>query len=222
MTHQFNKGYIAQCADNGDMSDLLPVGMQSDLHYNANRFEKVEEFPVGSFVRCVDAEASGGHLTDGAIYEVVGGNKWDIEVRLPTGQTTMRMRSRFVPHTFAPVEETILEEAAALVGGERQRDYGHPLDNFTRIARYWNAQIAEKLVPGCEITPEDVGSMMVGLKLAREINTPKRDNLVDGAGYLYAMSLFEGERERRAANREDRAYLRDAEVYVSARGTTAI
>lgn len=85
----------------------------------------------------------------------------------------------------------IFEEAHGLIHGDRQQDYDHPLDNFTRIAKIWS------VILGIEVTPEQVGLCMVGTKIAREAYHPKRDNLVDGAGYFGTIELLYEERERR-------------------------
>lgn len=89
-------------------------------------------------------------------------------------------------------QETVLEEAQRLIIGERNLSYDHPLDNFNRIAAIWS------VVLGIEVTPEQVGLCMVGVKLAREAYQPKRDNLVDGAGYFGTVQMVRDERERRA------------------------
>jgi hypothetical protein len=80
---------------------------------------------------------------------------------------------------------SVLDEAVAVAGNgaERARDYGHPYENHERIARFWNAYDANKRTPGPD-TPKDVALKMVLLKIAREQNTHKRDNLVDIAGYI--------------------------------------
>ena len=69
-------------------------------------------------------------------------------------------------------------DAQELVAGARQRDYGTPTENLGRIAAMWTPLL------GVEVTPKHVALCMVALKLAREVNTPKRDNIVDGIGYL--------------------------------------
>ncbi len=79
-----------------------------------------------------------------------------------------------------PVDETIATEAVSLVTGERQKTYGHPSKNFEDTARLWS------VVLGIEVTPQQVALCMVQLKLAREVFSPKRDNLVDAIGYLLA------------------------------------
>lgn len=86
-------------------------------------------------------------------------------------------------------DSTILQEADAIAGKDRSRDYGHPYDNHKLIADYWNLLLGKKLsVP---IAPREVALMMVCLKLAREGNTPKRDNLVDIAGYVKCVDMID-------------------------------
>lgn len=86
----------------------------------------------------------------------------------------------------------ILETANEVAGENRSRDYGHPYDNHKRIADIWNAQLSSKLAPGAKIEPREVALMMIGLKLAREANTPKLDNLVDIAGYVKCVEMIDG------------------------------
>lgn len=89
--------------------------------------------------------------------------------------------------------ESILEEADRLVSTDRQADYGHPLDNWTQTAALWSA------ILGVEVTPEQGLLCMIAAKISRETNAPKRDNLVDIAGYAKCIDLVIDERERRAA-----------------------
>jgi hypothetical protein len=89
------------------------------------------------------------------------------------------------------MQESILDEAKRIVHGERGENYGHPFEDFSRTAKIWSA-IIEK-----EITPEQVALCMIGLKISREINRPKRDNIVDGAGYFETLDMVKQERERR-------------------------
>jgi hypothetical protein len=84
----------------------------------------------------------------------------------------------------------ILEEAALLTAGDRQRDYDHPLPNHARIARLWNAYLASRRDPHGAISPEDVATMMILLKIARQVYTPKRDNLVDICGYARCLEMM--------------------------------
>lgn len=79
--------------------------------------------------------------------------------------------------------ETILQEAQRLVHGDRQADYGHPLDNFSDIARGWEVLI------GAPVSAEVAVQCMIWLKLCREKHRPKRDNRTDGAGYFEVLDM---------------------------------
>ena len=84
--------------------------------------------------------------------------------------------------------ESILVEAERLTNGPRRNTYGHPLDNFGRTASIWSG------IFGREVTPEQVGLCMVGVKLARETNAHTRDNLVDLAGYSNTLAMIADKR----------------------------
>jgi hypothetical protein len=75
-------------------------------------------------------------------------------------------------------------EAAELVLGPRGDYYDHPYDNFQRTAHMWTGILYSKLREGETIDPEEVSLCMVALKLAREAFRHKRDNVIDGHGYL--------------------------------------
>ena len=70
----------------------------------------------------------------------------------------------------------ILDEAKNVVY-QRNAAYGQPEDNFAITAELWSAYL------GTPIQPEDVGMMMILLKVARQRYQHKKDNLVDIAGY---------------------------------------
>jgi hypothetical protein len=86
----------------------------------------------------------------------------------------------------------VLEEANKLVHGERNADYGHPLDDFTKTAKMWSA------ILGVDVTAEQVGLCMCAVKISRQMNRPKVDNLVDLAGYAETVQMVIEERERRS------------------------
>lgn len=83
--------------------------------------------------------------------------------------------------------ESVLQEAQRLIHGERATTYGHPRENFKRIADLWTAYL------GREIKPLDVGLMMVLMKVARlEQGTYHRDSVTDIAGYAGTLErIFE-------------------------------
>ena len=83
--------------------------------------------------------------------------------------------------------ETVIEEAARLTTQDRQDTYGHPADDFAKVA-LMTVPIMES-----DIDPKLKHALyMVQVKIARLLNTPEhRDSIVDGIGYFntYAMIL---------------------------------
>lgn len=88
-------------------------------------------------------------------------------------------------------KETILQEAQRLVHGERCQDYGHPFYNFSQTALLVNGLLAGRFKDGMELIVQDIPLIMVCVKLARQCNKAKRDNLVDGAGYFETAAMVE-------------------------------
>jgi len=77
-------------------------------------------------------------------------------------------------------KESILLTAYNLVYGKREKDYGHPLEDFTRTGRMWGAIMD---LPGY-VPPEKVALCMMAVKMSRLCHTPgHRDSVVDIAGY---------------------------------------
>ncbi len=93
------------------------------------------------------------------------------------------------------IRESILLEAQRLVHSDRNAVYGHPLDDFTRIAGVLNIYLADKL--NKPLVAEDIALFNICQKLSRQSNVPKRDNLVDGAGYFETWQWLIDERKRR-------------------------
>lgn len=72
----------------------------------------------------------------------------------------------------------LLELCESYVTKDREADHGAPEDSFGLIARYWSVYL------GKEVSPADVASLMVLLKVARGQYKPTNtDNWVDIAGY---------------------------------------
>lgn len=100
----------------------------------------------------------------------------------------------------------LLKEAARLVDGDRNADYGDPIQDFSRTGKYWGIHLSslfsrrmhytgkdpDGLVPISYvesmledlIEPHDVAIMMMQLKHSRLAWSPhKRDHWADCAGY---------------------------------------
>lgn len=77
----------------------------------------------------------------------------------------------------------LLEEAANLIDGDRDKDYGSPTDNFEVIAALWTARFGHKLKDGETFTASDYADAMILAKVARNVQNAKRDNWADIAGY---------------------------------------
>lgn len=84
--------------------------------------------------------------------------------------------------------ESILGEAEATMTGDRQRQYGDPVDGMRRVGAAWGALLDRDPIP-----PETVAAMMATLKIVRESGRDDhhRDNLVDAAAYLRIAELAE-------------------------------
>lgn len=72
----------------------------------------------------------------------------------------------------------VLDEARGLITGDRNAQYGDPIQDFRRTAELWSTYL------GISLQPYDVAAMMALLKLSRIRWSPeKRDSWVDLAGY---------------------------------------
>jgi len=80
--------------------------------------------------------------------------------------------------------ETILEEAGRIINGPRRATYGHPRDNIKHTAQMWS------IIMKKEVTERDVINCMIALKLCRDVQCEKRDNMVDICGYCAISELI--------------------------------
>jgi len=83
------------------------------------------------------------------------------------------------------VPENILEEATRIVDGPRQDDYGHPKHSYGQIGRAWG------VILGYEVSAREVCLCLITMKIMRDLHKPKRDNLVDIAGYARVIEMIE-------------------------------
>lgn len=81
----------------------------------------------------------------------------------------------------------ILDSAKEIVTKDREEQYGAPEDNFAIIAELWTSYVKARCTPNnplVDISPADVGAMMILLKTARIAGgSEKADNFIDIAGY---------------------------------------
>lgn len=91
------------------------------------------------------------------------------------------------------IAERLVAEAIDIVYHQRMEDYGDPEDSFDAIGRVWSALLSRYLreyIP--DLPGWLVAQMMVNLKIVREVNAHKEDNLRDQVGYTLL-----AERQRR-------------------------
>lgn len=82
----------------------------------------------------------------------------------------------------------LLTEAASVIDGDRNVQYGNPIDDFSLTAQMWEAYLRRLMetrnldVP--MLDPHDVAVMMMMVKLSRLAQSPeKKDHWTDIAGY---------------------------------------
>ena len=90
------------------------------------------------------------------------------------------MSAAFVAGPHRAVD--IIEHAAQLVGGDRQRQHGDKCENMQNIADLWNAYLGAQL--SSPITAEQVAWLNALQKIARtKSGTKNIDSAVDCCGY---------------------------------------
>lgn len=90
------------------------------------------------------------------------------------------------------MSKSVLQRAEELVCGERQDDYGHPYDDFTRTAKMASGlgfRIEGASGTVRDIAAKDVPLFMILVKLSRESHNHKEDNLTDCVGYIKTLEM---------------------------------
>jgi hypothetical protein len=100
--------------------------------------------------------------------------------------------------TGEPLRESILTEAARLTRADRNKTYGHPLDDYMRTAALWTAYL------GTHIDYQQAMVCMMLVKISRLAHSPEhRDSIVDVAGYADCLARAIDEDHDRAAELEE-------------------
>jgi hypothetical protein len=97
-----------------------------------------------------------------------------------------------------------LLDACKVALNSRGQHYGKVLENHNRIAKIWS------IILGSDVTEEQVALMMVGLKVARLIETPDhQDSILDIAGYAAVMSecVEEKKTKTKTTDKQTEGYL---------------
>lgn len=95
-------------------------------------------------------------------------------------------------HLEHPNEDPLMAKAWELTNGDRRASYGNPAEVFDAYGMAWTAVLRQKLKPGETITGLEVTLMMAMLKILREAQQVKADNVVDCHGYLSLHSRVAG------------------------------
>jgi hypothetical protein len=88
-------------------------------------------------------------------------------------------------------ERQLLVQAMNLVYGERQAQYGHPYEIYTRVRVMWTG------ILGIPVSFEQVMYCIIAMKQARELQQPHPDddNNRDIAGYVGVLDLIKQRQE---------------------------
>ena len=97
-----------------------------------------------------------------------------------------------------------LLDACKAVLNSRGQHYGNVYENHKRIAEIWS------IILGFKVTGEQVLLMMIGLKVARLIQTPNhQDSIMDTAGYAASLSEYIEEKKKKQNQSQPEGYLWD-------------
>ena len=152
-------------------------------------FEQYMRADIAALLECAAVVVlDGWRQSVGAVLEVAVATAMNLPVwtqdRQPIGSHDRRSDLKQLLGIEAPKsDESILQEAQRLVHGDRGEAYGHPFSDFSKTAKIWEG------VLGCEVSPEQVALCMIGVKMSRQVNKPKRDNVVDMAGYAETLQM---------------------------------
>lgn len=152
--------------DDGSVTHMVPLCNEVKRERGRAPSGRYRTDPRGN----LSARLSVADLVDRGVYDGAAGLVASGDWIDPTAPVARVERER----------DRILAEAAKIISGDRERDYGSAADGFARTGRIWGAMLGLPDIPA-----ETVGYMLAGLKLSRLSTTPDhRDSIVDGPGYF--------------------------------------
>lgn len=104
---------------------------------------------------------------------------------------TVDMSPAAINAVSGPEGNNILDTAKLLTAVERQADYGHPIEDFTCAGNIISNIIKRRTGHDISITPDLIPLFMIAIKLSRESNKHKLDNLIDIAGYARTAQMVQ-------------------------------
>jgi Domain of unknown function (DUF6378) len=104
--------------------------------------------------------------------------------------------------------QKILDDASALINGDRAKAYGDALDNHRRIAAGWS------VILGKEVKPHEVALCMGWVKMARlVVSEDHADSYIDGAAYFaLAGEIQQRDSEERKSAARTSGHVADGSV----------
>lgn len=78
----------------------------------------------------------------------------------------------------------ILAAASEAICGDRDVQYGAPIDNMTTTAEMMTSFLKRRGKLSADLDAYDASMLLVIVKVARAAHKPKDDNSVDGSGYF--------------------------------------
>lgn len=170
-----NKGLVEQNKKLVGENRRLAADLQRAMDFTGRRI--MDQMVADLEARCTALAKDNQRLQAAALADAMERGRHSPVVQAVGGLHPAEEDPHFTAH--------ILDQAKALVTGERAQDYGPPADSFGGIARAWCAYLR---VPDYYIDARDVAQMMVVFKAQRDRHKRKRDNLADQAGYAQCAS----------------------------------
>lgn len=159
----------------------------TDYTYNT------QEFPVGTKVLIksdVMPEYMGKVGTVKAVERSASGNVHHT-VSVGNGNPTYSYADSLELVEPVKAEQGTKSKGDLLAEGDRMEEYGSPVVSFKRIGRLWSEYLSAPQVDPENLTAEDVGMLMILLKVSRRITDKKPDTLDDIEGYVSCVRMVE-------------------------------